>query len=176
MNPPLATSLSVRHIFVSPGHSYVGRHGLGSVPHPVAELETVECVTGRGLRGDRFFGHQDNYKGQVTLFSAEVFDELRLAQALPHASPAALRRNLIVAGGDLNALIGQTFILQGVVLEGIEECRPCYWMDEALGPGAEAWLRGRGGLRCRILTDGWLRRCPPGAPGELAGASHEQAS
>ena len=29
---------------------------------------------------------------------------------------------------------------------------------DGCGPGAEAWLRGRGGLRCRILTDGWLRR------------------
>lgn len=25
-----------------------------------------------------------------------------------------------------------------------------------IGPGAEEWLRGRGGLRCRILTDGAL--------------------
>jgi hypothetical protein len=33
-------------------------------------------------------------------------------------------------------------------------------MDGALGPGANAWLRGRGGLRARILTDGVLRRSP----------------
>ena len=30
-------------------------------------------------------------------------------------------------------------------------------MDQAVGPGAEAWLRGRGGLRARILSDGWLK-------------------
>jgi hypothetical protein len=30
-------------------------------------------------------------------------------------------------------------------------------MDLAAGPGAEEWLRGRGGLRCQILTSGWLR-------------------
>jgi hypothetical protein len=29
-------------------------------------------------------------------------------------------------------------------------------MDQAVGPGAEAWLKGRGGLRARILTDGDL--------------------
>jgi hypothetical protein len=31
-------------------------------------------------------------------------------------------------------------------------------MNTALGPGAEDWLKGRGGLRARILTDGMLRR------------------
>jgi len=40
----------------------------------------------------------------------------------------------------------------------MEECKPCYWMDFAIGPGAEAWLQGRAGLRARILTDGVLRR------------------
>ncbi len=159
MNPPVIPPLTLHAISVSHGHSYFGRHGLGSVPLPIHELETVECVAGRGLRGDRFFDHKENYKGQVTLFSAETFDELRRALNQPRAQPAALRRNLLVSGFDLNNLIGRQFALQGVLLEGTEECRPCAWMDEALGPGAEAWLRGRGGLRCRILTGGWLRRC-----------------
>jgi MOSC domain-containing protein YiiM len=48
--------------------------------------------------------------------------------------------------------------LQGVGFQGVEECRPCHWMDQSLGPGAEVWLRGRAGLRCRILNDGHLRR------------------
>jgi len=30
-------------------------------------------------------------------------------------------------------------------------------MDQAVGPGAEEWLKGRGGLRARVLTDGELR-------------------
>jgi molybdopterin-guanine dinucleotide biosynthesis protein A len=170
MTPLPEPALSVRHIFVSGGHRYFGRHGLGSVPQAVEEVDRVECVAGQGLRGDRFFGHKDNYKGQITLFSAEVFAGLQAALGLPHASPVALRRNLIVSGADLNELVGRPFTLQGVVLEGTEECRPCYWMDEALAPGAEAWLRGRGGLRCRILTDGWLRRCTLSRPGELSGA------
>ena len=42
------------------------------------------------------------------------------------------------------------------MFEGSEECRPCYWMDEAMGEGAEVFLKGRGGLRCRILDDGEL--------------------
>ncbi|MDQ5980081.1 MAG: hypothetical protein QG602_3056 [Verrucomicrobiota bacterium] len=157
MLPPVATALTLHRIFISEGHSYFGRHGKGSLRLPVREVDMIECVAGRGLRGDRFFDHQPDYKGQVTLFSQEVLDELRRALNLPQASPAALRRNLLVSGSDLNELIGHEFELQGVRLLGTEECRPCYWMDEALAPGAEAWLKGRGGLRCRILSDGWLR-------------------
>ena len=60
-------------------------------------------------------------------------------------------------GVDLNKLIGQDFEIQGVHFHGTQECRPCYWMDRAVGPGAEEFLKGRGGLRARILTDGTLR-------------------
>ena len=158
LNVPVIPALAVRHIYVSAGHSYVGRHGLSSAPYSIREVEAAECVAGRGLRGDRYFDHKENYKGQVTLFAQEIFDELRAALNLPQARAAALRRNVLVSGRDLNELIGRQFELQGVLLEGTEECRPCYWMHEAIGPGADAWLRGRGGLRCRILTDGWLRR------------------
>jgi len=150
--------LVVEHIFISPGHNFFGHHGQPAGTHPIAEVDAVECVAGRGLRGDRFFGYRPDYKGQVTLFAAEIFSELSRALGLPAAKPEALRRNLLVRGGDLNALIGTEFELQGVRLAGTEECRPCYWMDTAFRPGAEDWLRGRGGLRCRILTDGWVRR------------------
>jgi hypothetical protein len=30
-------------------------------------------------------------------------------------------------------------------------------MNQAIAPGAEEFLKGRGGLRARILTDGTLR-------------------
>jgi hypothetical protein len=50
--------------------------------------------------------------------------------------------------------------VQGVRFFGTEECRPCYWMDGVFAPGAQEFLRGRGGLRARILTDGCLRSIP----------------
>jgi len=151
--------LTLERIFVSPGHNFFGRHGQPAGAHPLLELAEVECVAGCGLRGDRFFDHRSDYKGQVTLFAAEVFAELRAALGLgERAGPGALRRNLVVRGVDLNALIGREFELQGVRFAGTEECRPCYWMDRALAPGAETWLKSRGGLRCRILSSGWLRR------------------
>lgn len=150
--------LTIEHIFIAAGHSYFGRHGQPPAVHPIQEVDEVECVAGRGLRGDRFYDYKAEYKGQVTLFASEVFDALRAELPLKVTSPAALRRNLVVRGEDLNALIGCEFELQGVRLAGTEECRPCHWMDEALAPGAEMWLKGRGGLRCRVLSSGWLRR------------------
>jgi hypothetical protein len=45
-----------------------------------------------------------------------------------------------------------------VEFEGICECKPCYWMDYAIAPGAEQFLQGRGGLRAKILSDGILAR------------------
>lgn len=150
--------LTIEHIYLAKGHSYFGHHGQPAAVHPIIEVGEAECLAGRGLHGDRFFDYKTDYKGQVTLFAAEVFAALCAELKLGGASPAALRRNLVVRGEDLNALIGKEFELQGVRLMGTEECRPCYWMDQALAPGAEAWLKGRGGLRCRILSDGWLRR------------------
>jgi MOSC domain-containing protein YiiM len=118
-------------------------------------------VAGLGLRGDRYFAKNPGDKKQVTLFSSEIFERLRIELNLPDADAPALRRNLLVGGtDDLNALTDIEFSIQGVRFRGVEECRPCYWMDTALGPGAEQWLKGRGGLRCQILNSGWLRVKP----------------
>lgn len=149
--------IRVEHLFVSPGHNFFGHHGQAADEHGLLKVDQIECVAGRGIRGDRFFDYKENYKGQITFFAVEVFDALRLELKLPTAHPAATRRNVITQGIDLNTLTGSEFEIQGVRFAGVEECRPCYWMDGAIGPGAEAWLQGRGGLRARILTDGILR-------------------
>jgi len=41
---------------------------------------------------------------------------------------------VITAGVDLNELIGREFEIQGVRFHGTEECRPCYWMEQAFAP------------------------------------------
>ena len=149
--------MRVRRLFVSPGHNFFGHHGQAPGESPMLEAREVECVASRGLRGDRFFDYRPDYKGQVTFFSLEVFQALRQQLHLPQAQPQATRRNVFVTGMDLNRLMGQEFELQGIRFIGTEESKPCHWMDLALGPGAEEWLRGRAGLRCRILTSGVLK-------------------
>lgn len=150
--------MRVEHLFISPGHNFFGRHGQLAGEHPIIAVDQIECMAGRGVRGDRFFDYKGNYKGQITFFSMEVLEDLRRELNLPGAMPQATRRNAFVRGVDLNALIGKSFEVQGVRFEGVEESKPCHWMNIALGPGAEEWLRGRAGLRCRILNDGFLKR------------------
>lgn len=149
--------LRIEHLFISPGHNFFGHHEQPAGTHPIVAVEHIECVAGRGIRGDRFFDFKDGYKGQITFFAMEVLEALRRELKLPDAQPQATRRNAFVRGADLPSLVGKQFEVQGVRFEGVEESKPCYWMNRALGPGAEEWLRGRGGLRCRILTSGALQ-------------------
>ena len=120
-------------------------------------MDKVECVAGRGIRGDRFFDYKEDYKGQITFFSVETFRKLQRELAADNADFSATRRNVLLEGADLDALIGKEFEIQGVRFLGTEECKPCYWMNGAVHPRAETWLKNRGGLRARILTDGVLR-------------------
>ena len=120
------------------------------------EVPEIECLAGRGIRSDRYFDFKDDYKGQITFFSIEVFDELCSAMQLQGCSPALARRNVTTRGVDLNELFGMEFDVQGVLFFGMEECRPCYWMDGAFASGAQEFLKGRGGLRAKILSDGSL--------------------
>jgi len=153
---PLNFRVVICQIFISPGHNYFGHHGRPADDYPLQRADSVECIAGRGIRGDRFYDYKDNYKGQITFFSQEVFERLSVAFPFVDKGAEALRRNVIVSGADLNALIGKDFELQGVRFRGTAHCKPCYWLDQAFSPGTEAWLKGNGGLRAEILTSGWL--------------------
>ena len=144
-------------MFISSGHNYFGHHGRAPDDYPLVEVREIECVAGHGVRGDRFYDYKDNYKGQITFFSQEVFEAL--SAAFPHVRKGAgvFRRNVLVSGVNLNTLIGEDFELQGISFRGTAHCRPCYWLDQAFAPGAEAWLKGNGGLRAQILTSGTLK-------------------
>ena len=162
-------------IFISPGHNFFGHHEQPAGTHPTISVNEVECVAGRGLFGDRFFGFKENYKGQVTFISSEVFKEVCSKLGVTGKSPGVTRRNVVTRGVDLNSLVGKRFVVQGIEFEGTAECSPCHWMNEAIAPGAEALLHGRGGLRTRILSDGVLRVDEDDAPNRTnrTHATHE---
>lgn len=158
MSPPtLQPPLRVLRLFTSPAHNFYGHHGRAPGEAPTLEVAELELVAGQGVVGDRFFGYKERYKGQITFFDVAVFERLCAEFGVSGKSPGVLRRNVLTTGVDLNELIGREFELQGVLFRGREECRPCYWMDTAFAPGAEQAMRGFGGLRAEILTDGMLR-------------------
>ena len=144
----------IQQIFISPGHNYFGHHGKPPDDYPLVEVPRIECLAGHGIRGDRFFDYKENYKGQITFFSSDVFERLAQHFGVANKSPGVLRRNVVVSGIDLNELIGEEFSIQGVRLRGTGHCRPCYWLDQAFAPGTEDFLEGNGGLRAEILSDG----------------------
>lgn len=146
------------HLYVSGGHNFVGRHGKGSLDHGIEDRESLECLAGRGIREDRYFDHKEDYKGQITFFDHVVYEAVKDRFNLPGLKPSAFRRNVIMKGVSLDELIGKRFVLQDIEFEGVEEAKPCYWMDEACAPGAEEFLRGSGGMRARILNGGTLSR------------------
>ncbi len=149
--------MEIVHLYISPGHNFRGHHGGPPGEHPVVEVDRIRCVAGRGIEGDRYFDHQPDFKGQITFFAEEVYRDLCERLGVHDKPPSVFRRNVITRGVDLQSLIGREFEIQGVRFFGTESCKPCYWMDRAFGPGAEAALEGRGGLRARILSDGELR-------------------
>jgi len=134
------------------------------------EVPVIECVAGRGIRDDRYFDFKDDYKGQITFFSLEIFEELCVALNVHDCTPAAARRNVITRGVDLNELIGREFEVQGVFFCGTQESAPCYWMNGAFAPGAKEFLKGHGGLRAKILSDGRLRSNSLVIPSEVEGS------
>ncbi len=149
--------MRIVHLFISPEHNYFGHHGQPAGTAPVIAVEEARLVADWGIEGDRFFGWKEGYKGQVTFFSLEVYEALCAEFRVRDRGPGVFRRNVIVSGADLNALIGEEFTVQGVRFLGTAECSPCHWMDEAFHPGAEVSLRNRGGLRAKVLSDGVLR-------------------
>jgi len=156
---------NICHIFISPGHNYFGRPKDGPGAHPTHDVAQVEVRAGLGLVGDRYFGVAAHFNAQVTLVAWEVFAEVQRAFGAHELSPVLLRRNIVVEGIPLNQLIGQEFTIvdasgAAVRLQGASHCAPCAWMDAALGAGAWQLLKGRGGLRARILSDGVLHRGP----------------
>ncbi|MCX6982313.1 MAG: molybdenum cofactor biosysynthesis protein [Verrucomicrobia bacterium] len=149
--------MRIRHIFISPGHNFVGHHGKPPSEHATLDVREARMLSGRGIEGDRYLDFKDNYKGQVTFFEWEVYERMIEKFSVIGKGPEIFRRNIITEGVDLNSLIGIEFEVQGVRFLGTQESAPCHWMNHAFAEGAEEALKGHGGLRAKILCDGVLR-------------------
>src|SRR5882724_9679308 len=99
--------MKISAIYISSGHNFFGRYGQPPGAHATRSVYEVECVTGRGLRGDRFWDYKEDYPGQVTFFDEAVHRRLlRELRPGPHY-PDCYLRNLITRGDDVSALISR---------------------------------------------------------------------
>ena len=152
-------AIEIVRIFISSGHDYWTPEGEECLKHGIEELTEVECIAGRGLRGDRYSTGESNRMGQVTFISANAIQEIRDEFRLPQLADSIFRRNIVVRDMDLAQLLGTQFEIQRIQFEGAQECTPCQWMDRLISPGAQKFMQAnfRGGLRAKILTNGILR-------------------
>ena len=125
----------------------------------VASVDATQAITGVGLAGDRRQDARPNPDGRrhVTLLQAEHLPVVAALLGRVDVDPTLLRRNLVVSGVNLLALKDAAFTIGDVVLEGTGPCHPCSRMEEALGPGGYAAVRGHGGITARVLDGGELR-------------------
>src|SRR4051795_985279 len=128
---------------------------------PVVHVEEAVAVPGRGLEGDRYAAGAGTFASgrpgsALTLVDADVLDAL--GRDIDH------RRNVVVRGTDLNALVGHEFLVGEGRCRGRRLCEPCAHLDRLNGGGVLRPLVHRGGLRADIITDGTIRVGDPLTP------------
>jgi MOSC domain-containing protein YiiM len=121
---------------------------------PVTEVEEAVGLPGRGLEGDRYAADAGTFASgrpgsALTLVDAAVLDTL--GRDIDH------RRNVVVRGTDLNALVGREFTLGEVHCRGRRLCEPCAHLDRLNDGGVLRPLVHRGGLRADIVSGGRVR-------------------
>jgi MOSC domain len=125
---------------------------------PMREVPSAEAVAGRGLRGDRYergagtFSNPNGRGYDLTLVEDEALGEL--ATKGVDLAPAEARRNIVVRGIALDALIGRRFRVGQVECLGQRRCEPCAHLERLTRPGVLRGLVHRGGLRADVLVGG----------------------
>lgn len=136
-----------------------------SATAPVQAVAAAAAVPGRGLVGDRYWHGAGTFASgrpgsALTLVDADVLDELAAARG----SAVDHRRNVVVRGTDLNALVGREFLLGSVRCRGRRLCEPCAHLDRLNGGALLRPMVHRGGLRADILQAGEIRVGDPLSP------------
>jgi hypothetical protein len=121
---------------------------------PVTVVDEAIAIAGQGLEGDRYADGTGTFASgragsALTLVDAAVLDTFD--GALDH------RRNVVVRGTDLDALVGRDFTLGAARCRGRRLCEPCAHLDRLNDGGVLRPLVHRGGLRADILRGGAIR-------------------
>jgi MOSC domain-containing protein YiiM len=130
---------------------------------PMQSVREIECLSGRGLAGDRYFVGTGTFSAtakkpshEVTLVAAEEIEDFN-ARFGTNLKPEDLRRNLVTRGIRLNELVGQRFTIGPVTFEGIRLCEPCSHLAAATREEVLTGLVHHAGLRAAIVESGMVR-------------------
>jgi MOSC domain-containing protein YiiM len=119
---------------------------------PVRAVDSVVAEAGAGLVGDRYHGTRHRH---VSIQSREYLDAA-VAQLGRDVDSGATRRNITVDAGEIPTRPGTRLTIGEVELEVVRVLAPCRLLDDDIGTGAAAALRGRAGSACRILRSGTI--------------------
>ncbi len=119
----------------------------------VISRESARVDVGTGLEGEH---HATSGRGkrQVTLIQAEHLPVVASLLGRDSIAPEELRRNLVVSGINLQALKKARFAIGAAESEGTGDCHPCSRMEQNLGDGGYAAMRGHGGITTKVLKAG----------------------
>ena len=99
-------------LLASPVHRYEGRPVDGPRPVEGSELrDAIELRAGLGVIGDRHFAHPAHRQASVTLQSVEALEHVAAELGVPVPGLTETRRNVLLRGIDVDALVGVTFAL-----------------------------------------------------------------
>jgi MOSC domain-containing protein YiiM len=123
---------------------------------PARHVAATTALAGIGLADDRLGqrGEAELSTRQVTLIQHEHLAVIAALAGVQAVDVLALRRNLVVAGINLVALKNARVRVGGALLEIVGPCQPCSRMEEAIGPGGYAAMRGHGGMTARVIEGG----------------------
>jgi len=128
---------------------------------PMRPLDRVDAIAGAGLDGDRYARGAGTFSARGgSGRSLTLVDSAALAALAADGiglDPLDARRNLVVSGIDLDALIGRRFRVGEVECLGARRCEPCAHLERLTGPGVLRGLVHRGGLRADLLRSGEIR-------------------
>ena len=119
-------------------------------------VESAAITTADGLQGDFTDGGRTKER-QVTLIQQEHLAAVASMLGRESLDAGPTRRNIVVRGINLRALMHARFRIGSAVLEGTGDCAPCSLMEENLGPGGYNAMRGHGGLCAKVIEDGEIR-------------------
>lgn len=126
-------------------------------PHlPARCIDSTQALAGFGLADDRLGqrGEAELSTRQVTLIQHEHLPVIAALAGVPAVEVVALRRNLVISGINLIALKNARVRVGNALLEIVGPCQPCSRMEEAVGPGGYAAMRGHGGMTARVIEPG----------------------
>ena len=128
----------------------------GAPRDPARRVEQTLALAGIGLADDRLGrrGEAELSTRQVTLIQQEHLPLIAAFARSGAIDPVGLRRNLVVSGINLLSLKNARLRVGAALLQIVGPCQPCSRMEEVIGPGGYAAMRGHGGMTARVLEGG----------------------